>query len=92
MQARSCCLRHVLLDPLPDEQDLPAAKRPEVVDTFQENRVLEPFADGANVVLNPLRKFFCREIGLCHNNNLDTLQNDLLPLQNDLLCGHYAQE
>lgn len=62
------------------------------MDTFKEDGVFQPLANRSDVVLDSLRKFFGSEIGLCHNNNLDTLQNDSLPLQNDLLHGHYAQE
>ena len=48
-------LAHVLFDRLPDEKDLAAAERAEVMDTFQKDRVLQPFADGANVVFDALR-------------------------------------
>jgi len=48
-------LAHVLFNRLPDEKDLAAAKRTEVMDAFQEDRVLQPFADGANVVFDAVR-------------------------------------
>lgn len=55
LQAVERCLAHVLFNRLPDEKDLAAAKRAEVVNAFQEDRVLQPFADGANVVFDTVR-------------------------------------
>mgnify|MGYP001825042291 CR=1 FL=1 len=55
LQAVKRCLAHVLFNRLPDEKDLAAAKRTKVVDAFQKDGVLQPFADGANVVFDALR-------------------------------------
>ena len=55
LQAVKRFLAHVLFNRLPDEKDLAAAKRAEVMNAFQKDRVLQPFADGANVVFDAVR-------------------------------------
>src|SRR6185312_15765155 len=48
---------------LPQEQDLPAAERADVVDALQKDRILQPVANRACVILDEFRQFLGRQVG-----------------------------
>jgi len=57
---------NVLFDRFPDEEQLPATKGPDVVDSLQEDAVLQPIPDGACVVMDKAGKLFSGKVRPAH--------------------------
>lgn len=59
----------VLLDRLPEEEQLPAAEGADVVDALEQHAVLEAVADGPDVVVDAFRQLFGGKVRGAHQHS-----------------------